>query len=303
MNFQLINLQVNGYKGVSFTSIQLTEENCRYAIKQYLFDTKCWKFLPTVITTSEEVYKHVLPILHKVSEEFKEQIPGFHLEGPFISRKCKGAHDDQYITEIHTGNLDKLRELSGNKIKIITVASELFNIDKLINYCKKYNIKVSLGHQNSTVSDIQKASDYGASLLTHLGNGISQKIDRHDNAIIGGLVCDDLTAMIIPDGFHLPDYFIKLIIKVKGIDKVICVSDISPLGGLKAGEYSGRDIGMNNIVRLEENGKLHIPSLNCLAGSSMNILQCAQYLFSNNIVTYEEIKKMFYINPMKILHN
>ena len=247
------------------------------------------------------MYKHVLPILNKVSEEFKEQIPGFHLEGPFISRECKGAHDERYITSIHLGNLDKLRVLSGNKIKIITVASELFNMNKLTKYCKKFNIKVSLGHQNSTVSDIQKASEYGASLLTHLGNGIPKKIDRHDNAIIGGLVCDDLTAMIIPDGFHLPDYFIKLIIKAKGIDKVICVSDISPLGGLEPGEYSGREIGMDGIIKLEENGKLHIPSLDCLAGSSMNILQCAQYLFSNNISTYEEIKKMFYINPMKIL--
>ena len=125
MRFKLIDLQVNGYKGVSFTDINLTYESCINAIKEYLFDTECEKILPTVITTSLKVYEKVLPILGKIVKEFPEQIPGIHLEGPFISKECKGAHDEQYIREIDIKFMEKLIELSDNTIKLITIAAEL----------------------------------------------------------------------------------------------------------------------------------------------------------------------------------
>ena len=53
---------------------------------------------------------------------------------------------------------------------------------------------------------------------------------------------------------------------------------------------------------LEKNGKLHIPNRKCLAGSSFNICQCAKYLFESDIISYEELLKLFYYNPLKLLN-
>ena len=304
MDLKLIDIQVNGYKGISFTDQNLTIEQCKYAFQQYIKDTECISFFPTIITTSKETYEHVIPILNELSNnsEFKDHIGGYHFEGPFIAKEAKGAHEEKHICAPDIDYFNYLYNLTQGKLKIMTIAAEYDLLSSFIKNADSKNVIISLGHQIANVQQIEKASNYGAKCMTHLGNGIPQMIDRHNNSIYAGLSNDKLTTMIIPDGFHLPDYFMKIVFKAKGIDNVICVSDISPIGGLPSGEYSGKKIGMGDeILRIEENGKLHIPSRNCLAGSSMNIRQCANYLIKTNLLSKEELEKVFYYNIKKLL--
>ncbi len=158
-------------------------------------------------------------------------------------------------------------------------------------------IKVSLGHQLAGESDIDKLANAGASLLTHLGNGIPQKIDRHENPIWAGLANDDLSAMIITDGHHLPSSLIKTILKVKGASDTIVVSDASPIAGFAPGSYTT----LGNEVILEESGRLYNPKTGYLVGSSSTMTECITHLRSLEVLNEKNLSDVGFTNPLEIL--
>ncbi|MDZ7718295.1 MAG: hypothetical protein U5K72_05680 [Balneolaceae bacterium] len=295
-----VDLQVNGYKGVDFSSSDLTVERFQFA---------CWElikqgtilFLPTIISSSEEIYQQNLKLISEVIEEtdLKNYIPGIHLEGPFISDVdgARGAHNPKWIKKPDSYFLDQLVEWSGGKIKLLTIAAELDGADELCRHATDLGIKVSLGHQMASQADLQRLSDSGASLLTHLGNGIPQIIDRHDNPIWAGLANDDLTAMIITDGHHLPPSLIKTILKVKGASNTIIVSDASPIAGLSPGNYST----LGNKVILKESGRLYNPETGYLVGSSSTMIDCMNYLHSLQLLNKKELLDVGFFNPLRFL--
>ncbi len=296
-----IDLQVNGCVGVDYSSLELTEED---------FIKSChalWKkgtigFLPTIVTSSEEVYRRNLPLIRNAIEqnEFaKRMVLGFHLEGPFISPEdgARGAHP---LKDVKTHDLElfkKLIEWSGNSIKLFTIAAELQGAGELCKYAIERGITISLGHQLAQYETIQKLVSCGATGLTHLGNANPHWVDRHRNSIISGLASDELTAMFIPDGHHIPDEFIKLILLTRSSDKLIVVSDASPFAAMPPGEYSS--LGLD--IKLDESGKLYNPVEGYLVGSSSTMLECMNYLASLELVRAEELFDMCFYNPLNFI--
>jgi N-acetylglucosamine-6-phosphate deacetylase len=297
---KLIDLQVNGYMGVDFSSPQLTEnvffEACLKMVKHGVN-----AFMPTIITSSEQLYKKNLAIIAKVSEksELKKHILGIHAEGPFISKEpgAVGAHNPKWTKKPDIEFLKKMQNWAQGKIKILTIAAELPNAEKLCEYACKNNISVFLGHQSAHLMDLEKLADAGAKAITHLGNGMPNLVNRHNNILQYGLACDKLTATIITDGHHLPAHLIKTIIRAKGIDKIIVISDASPIAGMPPGKYNV----LGNDAVLEKNGYLHNPRKKCLVGSSATMVECFKYLDSLSLLTKKELKKAMHDNPMKLI--
>jgi N-acetylglucosamine-6-phosphate deacetylase len=297
---KLIDLQVNGYIGVDFSSPVLNEADFLKACTK-LVKHGADAFLPTVITSSEELYKRNLSLIARVSEnaEIKNHILGIHAEGPFISSKygAVGAHNPELARKPDIDFLKKMQEWANGKIKIITIAAELPNAEKVCEYAARTGISVFLGHQDAQLSDLERLAGAGAKAITHLGNGMPNMVNRHDNILQYGLACDKLAATIITDGHHLPAHLITTIIKAKGIDKIAVISDASPIAGMPPGNY--QVLGNNAI--LEENGYLHNPEKKCMVGSSATIVECAKYLDSLGILTKEQLEKTVYHNPLRLI--
>ena len=115
--------------------------------------------------------------------------------------------------------------------------------------------------------------------------------------IWSGMACDDLTAMIITDGHHLPAEVIKCIIRAKGTDRVIVTSDAAPIAGFPPGRYHC----WNNDAILEPSGLFHNPEKGCLVGSSASIRDCADFLRTLDFLSEEEIIRMTSENPLKMI--
>jgi len=299
----LVDLQVNGYKGVDFSSGDLTQEDFVQAC-QGLFEAGTTAFLPTVITSSEDVYKHNLPIIAKVlqSKQFHCSAKGglgIHLEGPFISPEegARGAHNSDWIRKPDIDYLKQLIELADGMVKLITIAAELRGAEQLARYAAEQGIAVSLGHQMASEEDLKRLIHAGAISLTHLGNGVPAMLPRHENPIWAGLAEDRLVAMIITDGHHLPASMIKTIIRTKGPDNCIVVSDAASLAGLGPGRYET----LGNKVVLENDGRLYNPATGYLAGSSATMLQCMNYLASMNLLSRDELVAVGFYNPLKFI--
>ncbi len=296
----LVDLQVNGYKGVHFSDINLTRDDFVMACRG-VFEAGTSAFLPTMITSPKEVYEHNLPIMAAVMQEaeFRGRLLGFHIEGPFISahKGTGGAHDEQWISKPDVDYLRQLIDWADGRVKLLTIAAESEGAEKLARYAVDRGITVSLGHQVAGEQDLCRLVRAGAVSLTHLGNGVPSMLPRHKNPIWAGLGNDDLVAMIITDGHHLPASILKTIIRTKGSERCVVVSDASSPAGLQAGKYEV----LGHKVVLEEDGLLHDLTTGYLAGSSAMMLQCMNHLASLDLVSHDELFAMGFDNPLALI--
>ncbi len=296
----LVDLQVNGYRGVDFSGTDLTQEDFIGACRQVL-QAGTTAFLPTLITSPDEVYERNLPVIAGVldREEFRGRLPGIHLEGPFISPQqgARGAHPAKWIRKPDADYLKQLLDRADNKVKLITIAADLDGAEYLARCAADRGIAISLGHHLADEADLRRLLRAGATALTHLGNGVPAVLPRHNNPIWAGLAADELSAMIITDGHHLPASLLKTIIRTKGPKRCIVVSDASPPAGLEPGTYetqAGR-------VILEQSGRLYNPATGYLAGSSATMLQCMNHLASLGFVDTGALVDMGFYNPLKLI--
>lgn len=296
-----VDLQVNGYLQVDFSDISLTEEQFIFAATK-LLDTGCAAFLPTVITSSPEIYQHNFGIIVKTMRrpEFAGRILGIHAEGPFISDKpgAVGAHTPAYVRQPDPDFLRQMQEWAEGNIRVLTIAAENPGAVELTRCAVDLGITVSLGHQLATREQLIACRDAGATWQTHLGNGMPNEVDRHRNPLLDGLEVDGLSAGIIADGHHLPVDLVKIMLRVKGIENAVIVSDASSLAGMPPGRYHS----MGNDVVIEPNGYLHNPAKRCLVGSSATITGCVKTLCTIPELSGEDIIRLTFDNPLRLIH-
>ena len=296
----LIDLQVNGYHGVDFSDASLTEEDFIRACRE-LLGAGTTAFLPTLITSSAQVYEHNLPLMAGVlgGEEFRGRVLGIHLEGPFISLQdgARGAHSAEWVRKPDVAYLQKLIDLAKGTVRLVTIAADQEGAEELSRYASRHGTAVALGHHMANEQDLERLVKVGAKALTHLGNGVPALLPRHQNPVWAGLANDNLAATIIADGHHLPPSILKTILRTKGPGRCIVISDASPLAGLPPGEYWS----MGAQVRLQEDGKLFNPATGYMAGSSATILACANHLARLGLAGLNELGQMCFYNPLRLI--
>lgn len=295
-----IDLQVNGFQGIDFSSPEVTGQEIEVAFRA-LIERGTAGFLPTIITSSEQTYQRNLTLISGVigQNRYKDRIPGIHLEGPFLSPEdgARGAHNRAWIRKPDKKLLDQMMAWSGGRIKMLTIAAERPEAADLCRHATDLGVTVSLGHQLAGEDDINRLVDAGAKALTHLGNGLPASVDRHRNPLWAGLANDNLTAMIIADGHHLPFSLTKVMLRAKGMDRICVVSDASPVAGLPAGRYHT----LGNPVVLDDNGRLYNPNTGYLVGSSCTISMCVDYLETGFKLNQESLDRIAFDQPLQLI--
>ncbi len=295
----LIDLQINGYLGVDFSGPDLTVEGIRKATKA-LWKAGVTTYYPTVITSEFSRMKENFAVLAKAMEdpEIGKSIPGFHLEGPYISpvQGYRGAHLEKYIKNPDWKEFQELQKAANHGIKLITLAPELEGAIPFIRSCVESGVVVSLGHHNGNAEQIKLAIDAGAKMATHLGNGCANEINRHHNPLWPQLSDDRIKPSIIADGFHLTKEEVRSFYKVKGASKMILVSDALDLAGLPPGEYTRGErtlILTPNVVKL--------PKENVLAGAASPISLCVGVVMDFTQCSLGEAIQMASSNPAEMM--
>jgi N-acetylglucosamine-6-phosphate deacetylase len=296
-----VDLQVNGYLGVDFTSASLQMDDiCRAT--EALVKAGTIGYCATVITAPLDIYKRNLPLIARAMEEpgVQGRLLGIHLEGPYLSAQegARGAHQAVWMRRPDPGEYDRLQEWARGNISILTLAPELENAPSLINHVtKKYSTRVALGHHLASREEILNSVAAGASLVTHLGNGCPNMLPRHESIIVHQLATDDLTAGVITDGNHLPEDFIRIVVKCKGPERTFVVSDSAPIAGLKPGLYTNMGIK----VRLSDTGRIEQLAAPYLAGSGCTMAQCMRHLRSLGLLSEDELWRVGFENPLRII--
>ncbi len=169
-----------------------------------------------------------------------------------------------------TPNTDEFRALqraAGGRIRILTVAPELPGALDLIADATRCGVRVALGHTDANAEDIHAATQAGAVLSTHLGNGCPENIHRHHNPLWPQLADDRLSASVICDYFHLPADVVKTIYRVKGSGRCLLITDAVHVTGLPPGKY----FLVTTPIELLPSGKVQQEGGRYLGGSALTM--------------------------------
>jgi N-acetylglucosamine-6-phosphate deacetylase len=230
-------------------------------------------FLATTMTQSQENIDKALTAVKEYIEESPEsgaEILGVHLEGPFISKDFIGAQPLEYVAEPKVEVFKHYEEVSGNTIKLVSMAVEVEGASELVSYLASKGIVASIGHSNAKYADVEAAIKAGASNVTHTYNAQKPIHHREVGTVGSAMLFDELNCEAICDGIHLSGPAIKLLWKNKPEDKFTLITDamrakhmpdgVSELGGqvvivkngearLENGTLAGSVLRMNNAVK------------------------------------------------------
>ena len=259
------DLQVNGFGGIDFNGPDLSADGVHEAIDR-MRDTGVTRCLPTLITSSLEQFSASARVIAGVTDP---AVAGIHMEGPYISGNdgARGAHPLAHVRSASIDDFKRRQHAANGRIVLVTLAPEVDGALSLIEALVASGVRAAVGHTDASPARIRDAISAGASMATHLGNGCAQLLPRHPNVIWELLAADEVLASVIADGHHVPAATIKAMIRAKGAERAMLVTDAIAAAGCPPGEYS---IGGVSCV-LGEDGRVSLPGTPYLAGSSLTM--------------------------------
>lgn len=213
-------------------------------------------------------------------------IPGFHMEGPFINKKYKGAQNEEYVIPPSMELFSKCKN-----VKHVTVAPEIEGSFEFIKECPAI---VSIGHTDTDYETAMTAFRLGAKKITHTYNTMPGIHHRNPGPIGAGSDSEGVYAELICDGKHIHASAVRMLIKLFGTDRVILISDSMAATGLGDGTYSfgGQTTIVKDGTAMTEDGHL--------AGSTSTLFDCVKVAISFGIPTDDAIK-MASENPARLM--
>jgi N-acetylglucosamine-6-phosphate deacetylase len=260
-------MQVNGAMYCDYHLEDLSADKIA-RIVSHLDGSGTTQHIATITTSPKErILRNLRTLLTAMASDrnLKSAIPGIHIEGPFISNLDgpRGAHDPAFVRPPDIEEVRQWQEAAEGLVRLITVAPELEGAPVFIEQVTAMGIVAAIGHTAATADQIRAAVDAGARISTHLGNGSHTHVPRLHNYIWEQLAEDRLWAGIISDGYHLPDSVLKVFTRVKGLERLILVSDVAHPAGCKPGIHPRGNID----VQVFEDGHLGLPGTEILAGA------------------------------------
>jgi len=253
----LFDLQNNGYAGIDFNHPSLTPEQFGEGVRA-MWRQGCTEVLPTLITAAPERLTGLFRVFvdgMKRDADVRASVPGFHLEGPFISPMdgARGAHP---LAHVQAPNLKVWREAQkaaeGN-IVLHTLAPEWKGAVPFMRKLRAEGVALAVAHTMATRAQVADAAEAGVAMSTHLGNGCPQMMHRHVNPVMAQLGEDRLVACLIADGIHLPPEVLHIYWRAKGAKNCVIVTDSMAAAGAPPGRYTISDmvveVGRDRVVR------------------------------------------------------
>lgn len=290
-----IETHTHGAGGFPF--IKCTEEDvvnaCNYELK-FGVTSIC----PTVTSGPIDVMEEAVEMISraKKNEKTLPNVIGAHLEGPYFSLKQCGAQSPDVITEPKKEDYTRLIEKYGSDIARWSYAPERDENAEFCKYIVSKGVVASAGHTDALGSEMEIARQNGCKLITHLyscTSTITRDMGfRRLGVIETAYLNDDIYVEIITDGKHLPKDLLKLILKIKGTDKVILTTDSLEIAGTDIKEGS-----MSGVEYIVEEGVCRLKDRSAFAGSVATANRLVRVITEEAGASLVDAIKMISYNP------
>ena len=261
-------------------------------------------FVPTTVTDSKENLQKVFTAYRAANKNTGADFLGLHLEGPYIAREMKGAHREEFIRFPIKKEVDELLEQAGDIIIRCSCAPEMEGVSYLAEKMRERGIILSVAHSNAICREIIDAHSNGFSLITHLYS-LTPSVRKINQMMEAGIVeaaylLDDMFVELIGDGKHVPKELMQMVVKLKGCDRVVLITDAMRAAGTDDSEswLGSREGGHRVIV---EDGVAKLPDRTFYAGS----IATSDKVFKNAVVNYgfsiPVVSEMMSLTPAKAI--
>jgi len=253
-------------------------------------------YLPTILTdTTETMLKQLDMLSDSALLAGNPTLAGIHLEGPFLCPAYKGAMPGRLLRQCDVSLFRELYAASRSTMKIITLAPELEGAIALIEEAVSLGVKVSLGHSGASYEQTMAAIKAGATGTTHIMNAM-KLLHMHDPAILTAVLEQDVYAEMICDGFHLHPPIVRLLLKIKGYDRMLAVTDSLSATGCPNGSYQ---LGVQTIV--VKDGDAKVADTGVRAGSTLTMDRALKNLVSFTGKPTEQLSALVSANAARML--
>ena len=257
-----IDIHTHGGVGVDVNAANADELE---KIGKFFAKNGTTSWLCSVLTDTEEKTLWCIDQFNEYKKKKRKgsDLVGIHLEGPFLAKEYKGAMPEFLLRKFDIDLLKKYQERSGGNVRYLTVAPEVDGIAGGIKKITELGIAVSLGHSGADYEITMKAIENGATASTHTFNAM-KLLHQHFPSIMGAVMESDVYCEAICDGRHLHPGVVRLLIKTKGLDRVVAVTDSIMAAGLPDGKYK---LGVSDVV--VEDGDAKLADTGVRAGSTL----------------------------------
>jgi N-acetylglucosamine-6-phosphate deacetylase len=287
-----IDIQLNGGFGFDFT----TQPETIWDVGEKLPELGITSFLPTIITSPLATIERALHSYQngKPNDYQGANIPGFHLEGPFINPKKRGAHNIDFIQVPDPAIIEGWDPEAG--VRMLTIAPELPGAKNLILTLNQRGVVISAGHSCADIFQAKEGFAAGVRCASHLFNAMTPIHHRDPSLVMAVLDNDSVMFSIICDGHHVAAEMIRLAWKYEGSNRMILISDAIAALGMPDGEYQLGDQAVtihNQMVRLADG---------TLAGSVLKPTNALKNLMNTTKCSLSEALTCWTKNPASLLN-
>lgn len=245
----LIDAQINGAYGADFA---VARDDDWERIVDGLAATGVTAIAPTFITAPVDDLVEQLRAYSRQRARLADRrgatrlLPA-HVEGPFLSAACKGAHREHCLVDPTPERVDALIEAGGADLGYVTMAPERAGGIAAIERFVAAGVRVSIGHSDADDATVTRAVDAGATLVTHLYN--AQRPLRHrDGGVVGVALTDDrLAPGLIADLHHVDPIALRVAFACAA-DRIMLVTDNLATFAMAPGRY---ELGGEPVVIVE----------------------------------------------------
>ncbi len=231
-----IDLHVHGGGGFSLASDD-PEQIRSYA--RWVVSTGVTSFLVTSVGADRDHLlrriRTALPSMDGVPQG--AQPLGIHLEGPFLSPDRPGAFPLGWLRPPDIEEFRECLEAAGGHLRIVSLAPELPGAGAIIAAAVRAGVVVGLGHSDATYEEAQRAFSLGVRHVTHCYDAMRLFHHRDPGCLAAALNSRDVTAELIADGIHVHRGAVEMLVRAKGVERTVLVTDAIPLAGLPDGMF------------------------------------------------------------------
>lgn len=289
----LVDTHIHGFGGADTNDRKI--EGIVQTMSEGLLAAGVTSFFPTAVTAShEELLEVADEIGSNVDKAAGAKIRGLFFEGPYFTEEFKGAQNPKYMRDPSYSELAEYGEVAkGLPIKI-GIAPEREGSTAFVKEAVEHGFTIALGHSNATYADAVAAVQAGATMWVHAFNGM-RGLNHREPGMVGAVFnLPNTYAELICDGFHVRPEACQILMREKGTDHVVLITDSMRAAGLSDGEYYLGEfpvIVKDGAARLKEGGNL--------AGSILLLKDAVKNVVDWQIATPAEAVKMASLNAAK----
>lgn len=289
-----VDLLVHGGGGYGFADQSL--ESIKNASEYFLRHGSTTLLASLYAKPTEQLLGDLRRVAQFIRENPNSNVYGIHMEGPYLNPELKGAMNEGYLWKPSVESWEAMWEASEGNIKIMTIAPELPGALEVMRAAAKKGVVLSIGHSTASYEQIELAIDNGAAHVTHIFNAMKPFHHRTPGVVLGALLRNELKIELIADTLHVHPAVMELLLKLKGANGIILITDSIRAGGMHEGEYEFAD---QKVFMKDKKAYL---ADGTLAGSTLTLNLAIKHLMETAGARITDAIRMASLNGAKVLN-